>query len=391
MIKRNYLAFLFALVVSILSAQQSHVNVQWDPQRNSENILPFSCRTHSPEVHDDHTVTFRLIAPNANEVLLTGSMFVGQDARKRVPLEKGDNGVWTLTIGPLEPEIYLYYFIVDGLQNVDPNNTFTGHAAMPSFSMLFVHGDAPAYYDPKTESAHGSVTTHYYYSEITGGLRDIIIYTPAGYDPSKKYPTLYLMGGSGDLTETWVMHGRANFILDNIIAEGKARPMIVVFPNNQIVTRNHPKHTELAFDLMNQEFLKSIIPFVESNYSVIKDRHARAISGLSMGGRMAQYIGFRNLDLFGSFGLLSSAIEVEQTPSLSEPGFNEKVDYLFLGAGTHETNPRARHQVFHETLQEMGIKHEYYVGSDGAHDLVTWRHLLYYRFLPNLWRTNYKY
>lgn len=199
------------------------------------------------------------------------------------------------------------------------------------------------------------------------------------------------MGGSGDLTETWVMHGRANFILDNIIAEGKARPMIVVFPNNQIVTRNHPKHTELAFDLMNQEFLKSIIPFVESNYSVIKDRHARAISGLSMGGRMAQYIGFRNLDLFGSFGLLSSAIEVEQTPSLSEPGFNEKVDYLFLGAGTHETNPRARHQVFHETLQEMGIKHEYYVGSDGAHDLVTWRHLLYYRFLPNLWRTNYKY
>ena len=90
MIKRNYLAFLFALVVSILSAQQSHVNVQWDPQRNSENILPFSCRTHSPEVHDDRTVTFRLIAPNANEVLLTGSMFVGQDARKRVPLEKGD-------------------------------------------------------------------------------------------------------------------------------------------------------------------------------------------------------------------------------------------------------------------------------------------------------------
>lgn len=391
MLKRITISFFFIFAILTISAQQSHVKTQWDPQRNSENILPFSTRVHSPEVNDDRTVTFRLIAPNANEVLLTGSMFVGQEARKRIPFEKGEDGVWTLTIGPLEPEIYLYYFIVDGLQNIDPNNTFTGHAAMPSFSMLFVHGDKPAYYDPKIESAHGSITTHYYYSEVAEGLRDIIVYTPAGYDSSKKYPTLYLMGGSGDLTETWVMHGRANFILDNIIAEGKAKPMIVVFPNNQIITRNHPQHTKVAFDMMNQEFVNSIIPFVESNYSVIKDRHARAISGLSMGGRMAQYIGFRNLDLFGSFGLLSSAIGIEETPSLSKPDFNDKVDYLFLGAGTHETYPGARHQVLHETLKEMGIKHEYYVGSNGAHDLVAWRHLLYYCFLPNLWRTNYNY
>ena len=141
---------------------------------------------------------------------------------------------------------------------------------------------------------------------------------------------------------------------------------------------------------MEEEMRKCIVPFVEENYSVIKDRHARAISGLSMGGRLSQYVGFRCLDLFGSFGLLSSAIDTKETPAIFEPDFNDKVDYLFLGAGTYETNPRSRHQLFHEELDKMGIKHEYYVGSNGAHDLVAWKHLLYYRFLPNLWRINYK-
>lgn len=369
-----------------LYAQQSHVNVDWAPQKNTENINPFGCGLISPEVYDDHTVTFRVSAPQAEEVLLTGSMFVGPDARKRVPFVKGEDGVWTLTIGPLEPEIYFYYFIIDGVQNIDPNNTYTGHACMPAFSILHVHGDEPSFFDPKPEVPHGSLTTHYYYSEVTGGLRDMIVYTPAGYDPSKEYPVLYLMGGSGDLTETWVMHGKANFILDNAIAEGKAEPMIVVFPNDQMVTRMHPQHTELAFPLMEQEYRKCIIPFVEERYSVIKDRRARAISGLSMGGRLSQYVGFRCLDLFANFGLLSSAIEIDQTPALYDKDINEKIDYLFIGAGTHETGPMARHQKLHEELESMGVEHEYYVGSNGTHDLVAWKHLLYYRFLPELWK-----
>ena len=217
-------------------------------------------------------------------------------------------------------------------------------------------------------------------------MRDLIVYTPADYDPKKKYPTLYLMGGSGDLTETWVMHGKANFILDNLIAEGKAEPMIVVFPNDQMVTRSHPKHTELAFPLMEEEYRKCIIPYIESRYSVIKDRHARAISGLSMGGRLSQYVGFRCLDLFANFGLLSSAIDIKETPALYDKDINDRIDYLFVGAGTHETGFMARHEKLHAELDKMGIKHDYYVGSNGAHDLVAWKHLLYYRFLPGLWR-----
>ena len=380
------LTFLHCALCLPINAQQSHVNIQYDPQRNTENITPFSAQVISPEVFDDHTVTFRVKAPDAHDVRLTGSMYVGQEARKQVPFTKGEDGIWTLTIGPLKPEIYLYYIIIDGVQNVDPNNTFTGHAAMPAFSMLFVHGDEPAWYDPKPDVPHGSITTHYYKSSVTGGLRDMMVYTPANYNPKKKYPVLYLMGGSGDLTETWVMHGRANWILDNIIAEGKAKEMIVVFPNDQMVTRNHPQHTELAFPLIEKELIQCVIPFVESHYSCIKDRHARALSGLSMGGRMSQYVGLRNLNVFGSVGLLSAAIDVSETPVLQEKDVNSKIDYLFVGGGTYETGFMARHERLHEELDKLGVKHEFYSGGGGAHDLVTWRHLLYFKFLPHLWQ-----
>ncbi len=127
-------------------------------------------------------------------------------------------------------------------------------------------------------------------------------------------------------------------------------------------------------------------PDIESHYNVIKNKHSRAISGLSMGGRHAQYVGLNNLSMFGSIGILSAAIPVDQTPALKEPDINSRIDYLFVGAGTHETRPGARHVVLHEDLEKMNVSHEYYIGSDGAHDLITWRHLLYYRFIPSLWK-----
>lgn len=377
--------FLMSLIINV-TAQQAHINLDWDPQKNKENLIPFSANVNSPEVFDDHTVIFRLRAPEVSKVLLTGTMFVGEEAGKQVPFTKGEDGLWTLKIGPLIPDIYLYHFIIEGVKVIDPNNTFIGFAAMPAFSMLFVHGDGPAFYDVKNVP-HGAITTHFYHSVVTNGEREMLVYTPPGYDKSKKYPTLYLMGGSGDLSQTWYMHGQANFIMDNLLAEGKAVPMVIVMPNNQVVHRSDPKHTDLTFKLTEREFKEVIIPFVESNYSVIKDRHSRAISGLSMGGRHAQYIGLNNLDLFASIGILSAAIPVDQTPSLKEPDINSKLDYLFVGAGTHETRPGERHEVLHNDLVKLNVKHEYYIGSRGAHDLITWRHLLYYRFLPNLWRS----
>lgn len=376
---------LLLFAASFVRAQQAHINEDWDPQKNKENLVPFSANVISPEVMDDRTVIFRLRGPEVKSVTLSGSMFVGPGAPRSVPFVKGEDGIWTCKIGPLDPEVYLYWLTVDGVKMCDPNNTYTGQANMPPFSMLWVHGDGPNFYDAKNVP-HGAVTWHYYHSDVTNGERKILVYTPPGYDPKKKYPVLYLMGGSGDLAETWFMHGQLNFIMDNLIAEGKAKPMIVAMPNNQLVNRSHPKHTELTFNLVNEEFKKSIVPFVEKNYSIIKDRHARAISGLSMGGRHAQFVGLNNLDLFGSIGILSAAIPIDQTPVLKEADVNSKIDYLFVGAGTHETNPNARHEVFHNELTKLNVKHEYYVGSKGAHDLTTWRHLLYYRFLPNLWK-----
>ena len=369
-----------------LFAQQSHVNVDWDPQRNKEGLNPYGARVISPEVHDNRTVTFRLLGANVNTVTVSGTMFVGEDAGRRVPLVRGEDGVWTVTIGPLVPDIYIYSMQVNGVSVVDPSNTITGGAAQPAFGLLWVHGDAPAFYDAKNVP-HGAITQHFYHSPVTNGVRTLLVYTPPCYDPAKKYPILYLMGGSGEDAESWTKNGQANFIMDNLLAENKAVPMIIVIPNNQIVHRSHPQHSALSFPMMETEFKEVIIPFVESRYSVIGDRSSRAIAGLSMGGRHTQYVGLRNLDLFGSLGIFSAAMTIDDTPVLRDPDFNSKIDYLFLGAGTYETNPNARHQVLHNQLVELGVKHEYLVGSRGAHDFTAWRFLLHH-FLQNLWQTN---
>jgi enterochelin esterase family protein len=311
-------------------------------------------------------------------------MFVGEEAGRRIPLVKSPEGVWSVTIGPLEPNIYIYSMQINGVNVIDPGNTITGNAAQPAFALLWVHGDAPAFYDAKNVP-HGTITQHFYHSPVTNGERTLLVYTPPGYDPNKKYPVLYLMGGSGEIADSWVRLGLANFIMDNLLAEGKVAPMIIVFPNNQIVHRSHPQHTELSFPLMEREYKEVILPYVESRYNVINSRHARAIAGLSMGGRHTQYVGLRNLDLFGSLGIFSGAMPIDNTPALRDPDFNSKIDYLFLGAGTYETNPSARHQILHDQLVELGVKHEYLVGSRGAHDFVAWRFLLHH-FLQNLWR-----
>ena len=383
--KINNLALALLLYCTTpMFAQQSHVNIDWDPQRNKEGLNPYGTRLLSPEVHDNHTVTFRIMAPNANSVNVTGTMFVGEEAGKRVPFIKGQDGVWSVTIGPLVPDIYIYSLQVDGLTIIDPGNTITGNAAQPAMGFLWVHGDAPAFYDAKNVP-HGVVSQHFYHSHVTNGIRTLFVYTPPGYDPAKKYPVLYLMGGSGEDAESWTKNGQAHFIMDNLLAENKVMPMLIVFPNNQIVHRSHPQHTELSFPLMEKEYKEVILPFIESHYNIISNPHGRAIAGLSMGGRHTQYIGIRNLDLFGSLGIFSAAMPIEDTPELRNPDLNAKIDYLFLGAGTHETNATARHQILHDQLIALGIKHEYLVGSRGAHDFTTWRFLLHH-FLQQLFK-----
>ena len=318
--------------------------------------------------------------------LLTG---LGR-GNEQVPFIKGEDGIWTLTVGPLKPDMYAYHFNVDGMQITDPSNTYAAFTAMPPYSQLIVHGDEPAYYDAKNVP-HGNVIRHVYYSEVTQGEREMYVYTPPGYDPKQTYPVLYLLGGSGELPSNWVYDGRANFIMDNLLAEGKAKPMLIAIPNNQVIHRNHPKHAELTFDIFEKELRNHVIPLVDRNYSTIKNPKGRAISGLSMGGRHSMFVGFRSLDLFANFGILSAGdteAETSLKDFLNDPDVHEKVDYLFVGEGTEEAKGffGERVKALVDALNKHQIKHEYYAGGHGGHDWATWRHLLYEKFLPNLWR-----
>jgi Enterochelin esterase and related enzymes len=391
--KLKQIATFCALVSGIaLPAQQANINLDYNPQKNTENLIPFSANLNSPDVKDDGTVTFRLKAPLAHEVQLSGvALLVALgNANKPVPFTKGDDGIWTLTIGPLKPDMYIYNFIVDGVRIADPNNSIAGFTAMPPYSQLVVQGSGPAYYDAKNVP-HGLVTRHVYHSNVTNGERELYVYTPPGYDSKKTYPVLYLVGGSGDLPSNWVYDGRVNFMMDNLLAEGKVVPMVIAIPNNQVVHRNHPQHTKLTFKIFEAEMRQSVIPLVEANYSVRRDPHGRAMSGLSMGGRHTMFVGLNSPDLFANFGVLSAGdVDAENTMAkfLNDPEANKKIDFLFLGQGTHELDAQVgkRCVAFHESMLKHNIKHEYYVGGNGGHDWATWRHLLYYRFLPELWR-----
>jgi enterochelin esterase-like enzyme len=391
---KNYKLLTIVLLLPIFVwGQQANVNLDYNPQKNTENLIPFSAPLNSPDVKDDRTVTFKLKAPSAKSVQLTGVAILTALAtdNKPVPFTKGDDSVWTLTVGPLRPDMYIYSFNVDGMQIADPSNSVAGFTAMPPYSQLVVHGDEPAYYDAKNVP-HGNVTRHIYHSIVTNGERELYVYTPPGYDKSKIYPVLYLVGGSGDLPSNWIYDGRANLMMDNLLAEGKAIPMVIAIPNNQVIHRNHPKHTELTFKIFEEELRKHVIPLVEQEYNVRKDPDGRALSGLSMGGRHTMFIGLNSLDLFSSFGILSAGdVDSENAipKFLNDPDANSKIKYLFVGQGTEEAKGRmgARCIALHDALDKHNIKHEYYVGGYGGHDWATWRHLLYYRFLPNLWRT----
>jgi enterochelin esterase family protein len=380
-------------VAPMVGAQQAHVNLDWNPHKNTQKLVPFGANVISPEVHDDRTVTFRVRAPQAQSVLLGGGpilLALGKAGTPLppVPFQKDAEGLWTLTVGPVKPNIYVYKFTVDGASIADPNNTVAGVADQPPYSLLVVPGDGPNYYDAKPVP-HGSVTRHIYRSEVLNGERELYVYAPPGYDRSKEYPVLYLLGGSGELASNWGLEGRANFIMDNLLAEGRALPMLIVMPNNQVVHRSHPQHVELTFKLFDAELRKHIIPVVEKAYNVKRDRRGRALAGLSMGGRHVQFVGFKSLDLFGSFGVLSAGdLDTEKTSTdfLNDPDVNKKVDYLFVGQGTYEERPGTRTVALRDALVKHKVKHDYYAGGDGGHDWGTWRHLLYAKLLPGLWR-----
>ncbi|WP_100609915.1 esterase [Confluentibacter lentus] len=261
----------------------------------------------SPQVHKDKTVTFEYLAPNAQKVMLSG-----QFLNSAVEMTKGEQGIWRVTVGPIQPDIYPYNFVVDGTSVMDPGNVDYFPNERFKGSILLVPGDEPRMYELR-DVPHGSVNYEYYPS-IEGSTGSLVVYTPPGYDASadKSYPVFYLISGTTDTEETFFKVGRTNWILDNLIAEGLAEPMIVVMPYGNTAARiaeqtggakpdDPARDTEAAFDRMKQlenDLIKQIIPYVESNYRAIKDRESRAIAGFSRGGGQTLRVAYGNMNTF---------------------------------------------------------------------------------------------
>lgn len=272
----------------------------------------FAPRVVSPEVHADKTVTFRYLAPHAQSVELNG-----QFLKKNLPMTKDENGVWSVTTGKVKPDIYPYEFIVDGVRVADPNNVDIFPNENFKGSLLDVKGNKPSVQDLQPVP-HGKVTYAFYHSNTLDLERPLLIYTPAEYaeNPDKKYPVLYLIHGMTDTQETWYKVGRMNYILDNLIAEGKAEPMIVVMPYANAMPALMKKNPGMQMDMRNlmgtdqftNEMLNEIIPFTEKNYRVKTDRESRAIAGFSLGGRQTLGCGLKHPELFAYVCPMAPAI-----------------------------------------------------------------------------------
>ena len=254
----------------------------------------------SPEVSADGKLTVRLRAPNAKEVLLTG---IGQ----RLAMQKDEQGVWTVTTDTLKPDVYMYQFSVDGLTVNDPSNPHLATSYGTGGRTVVTVPGAVAW-SPVAGVAQGTVSRHAYHSAVVGDDREFYVYTPAGYDPKRKeaYPVLYLLHGLGDDAQSWLTQGNANVILDNLIAQGKAKPMIMVNPLGY-GTAGGGQGTPDMIVHFTEALLNEVIPRVEKEYNVAKDRDHRAIAGLSMGGAEATYAGLNHLDKFAWIGSFSGA------------------------------------------------------------------------------------
>jgi enterochelin esterase family protein len=260
----------------------------------------------SPEVSGDRRITFRLFAPQAQAVRLNASDIpnVGQAAT----LTKGENNIWSTTVGPVEPGAYRYTFNVDGVATLDPRSPSTSESNTNVWSMVYVSGSD--FMDTK-DVPHGAVAEIPYFSTALNAWRRLHVYTPPGYENNNdKYPLFYLLHGAGDSDDSWTTVGRANFILDNLIAAKKAKPMVVV------MTAGHTTRTQggggggflSAEDDFAREFRTDVMPLVEKRYRVMTDRAHTAIAGLSMGGSQALNIAIPNLQRFAYIGVYSSGL-----------------------------------------------------------------------------------
>ncbi|MBN1686668.1 MAG: hypothetical protein JW852_08435 [Spirochaetales bacterium] len=360
----------------------------------------------SPEVLPDNRVTFRIYAPKASEVTIDGD-WVLHGLGDGGPLMKDDRGVWSITKGPFEPDYYIYNFTVDGVHTLDPQNQQIKFSLTTLQNVFLVPGDGIAFADTRAVP-HGEVRTVWYDSPAAGYIRSMHVYTPPEYDGSDEaYPVLYLIHGGGNDDRAWSTIGRAGFIIDNLIAEKKARPMIIVMPNGTMyrsgfnyrltgTDRTLPaaimarlEAISRLHDTFVEDLLKTIIPTVERRYRVIADREHRAIAGLSMGGAETLRTAPSNLDTFASIGVFSMGLQegehagVHPDFETRNAGFfadpdktNQLVRLFWIACGNKDHLIADGAHRLSQLLKRQGIRHEFHE-TEGGHTWINWRRYLY--------------
>ena len=332
----------------------------------------------SPEIHPDQTVTFRVAAAKASEVRLTGDLVKAAQA-----LEKDEKGVWSVTIGPLRPDLYSYRFTIDGNTVIDP-----GNQARPA-TMFMVPGDGPMIYDLRPVP-HGEVHQRWYMSKTLDTQRRIYVYTPPNYDKSnQRYPALYLLHGACSDESSWTESGCSNLVLDNLIADGKLKPLVVVMPYGYAYPPVSPlasgadamKRQRSGFE---RDLIEDVIPLVQANYRVSGDREHRAIAGLSLGGGQALGAGLSHTDVFSRVAGFSPALGAVTSAEAGGLDFkklvadskkvNDQLKLLWVGCGTDDTLYKSV-ETFADMLKASNVKLTWR-STEGAHTWLVWRRYL---------------
>jgi enterochelin esterase-like enzyme len=347
-----------------------------------------------PRVHSDLRVTFQFKAPNAQKVQLQPGGDDNGLGKGPIDMTRGSDGTWTVTTPPAVPGFHYYWFLVDGVTVNDPGSeTFFGYGHETSGVDVPEKG---ADFYAAADVPHGDVRIHWYYAKTTAAWRRALVYTPPDYDrnPRARYPVLYLQHGAGEDERGWTSQGRANFILDNLIAARKAKPMIVVMEQGY-ATKPGPSPAPApgaANTAFEEVVIGDLIPMIDATYRTIADRSHRAMAGLSMGGAQTLQIALTHLDKFAWIGSFSAPLRANSDLKASYNGafadaaaFSKKVRLLWFGAGTAEERMHKPALEMHEALEKAGIRNVFYESPGTSHEWQTWRRDLH-EFAPLLFQ-----
>jgi enterochelin esterase-like enzyme len=326
-------------------------------------------RPDSPEILRDYRVIFRYEDPSAKSVMIKG---IG---RTYVEMKRDAKGIWSATVPHIDPGVYDYSFLVDGVQTIDPSNPSVKPDKNPDTSLLEITTNKPLFYQ-WANIPHGTVHLQSYFSASLKRLRRVRVYTPPGYEhqPAKKYPVLYLLHGTGDTEATWTEFGHAHLIMDNLIAAGKTVPMILVMPDGHADLQEEEGDHIANFVRFEKDLLESVIPLVDSTYQTIKAPSGRAINGLSMGGMQALEIGINHPELFAYVGGMSAYVPEPKkliARGLVDKNLNQELKLLWISIGKDDFLLKDAEK-FHKLLVKHGIHVDWHLTA-GSHEWTVWR------------------